>query len=191
MMAAEVEVGGIKFKGGGKVLVLLTALSSAGGILWGGFEFWKDYENLQQTVQNYSAPDLSGFDKRLAVQNETVAVIREEMDSVRLRVSEIQQIARDLREDVRSDTAKVYDGIGAVDRRSRSADTDTREAMRQAERALREITSAAIAAFDAKTRSAVERFEAKINAVDSKLEASEERQNRKLQRALDNPLLRQ
>ena len=39
---AEVEVGGIKFRGG-KIFVILTALTTAGGALWGGFEFYKDY----------------------------------------------------------------------------------------------------------------------------------------------------
>ena len=40
---AEVELpGGIKFKGG-KIFVILTALTTAGGALWGGFEFYKDY----------------------------------------------------------------------------------------------------------------------------------------------------
>ena len=33
---AEIEVGGIKFRGG-KIVVVLTALSTAGGALWGGF----------------------------------------------------------------------------------------------------------------------------------------------------------
>tara|TARA_R110000782_G_scaffold64991_1_gene132353 strand:+ start:866 stop:1462 length:597 start_codon:yes stop_codon:yes gene_type:complete len=197
---AEIEVGGIKFKGG-KILVVLTALSTAGGALWGGFEFWKDYEDLQQTVQEYTAPDLSGIRQELAVQNETVDAVMVEMASVRLRVGEIQQLARDLREDVRTDSVKLYSGISAVDRRSRDLDAETRESMRQAEKTIRDITSTAIAsfdaktmgasnAFDAKTTSAVERFDAKINTIDEKLDALEARLDRKLQRALDNPLLK-
>jgi len=174
----EVEVGGIKFKGG-KAVAVVMALSTVGGGLWAGFEFWKDYQDLQETVLSYTAPDLSGFDRRLAVQSETVEAVHKEMASVRLRVAEIQQLARDLREDVRSETAKVYDGIGAVDSRSRSADGDTRAAMRQAEKTLRDITS-----------SASERFDSKINGVDAKLDALEARLNKTLQRALDNPLLR-
>ena len=197
---AEIEVGGIKFKGG-KILVVLTALSTAGGALWGGFEFWKDYQDLQQTVQEYTAPDLSGIRQELAVQNETVDAVMAEMASVRLRVGEIQQLARDLREDVRTDSVKLYSGISAVDRRSRDLDAETRESMRQAEKTIRDITSTAIAsfdaktmgasnAFDAKTTSAVERFDAKINTIDEKLDALEARLDRKLQRALDNPLLK-
>tara|TARA_R110000744_G_scaffold43010_1_gene96591 strand:- start:526 stop:1062 length:537 start_codon:yes stop_codon:yes gene_type:complete len=175
---AEIEIGGIKFRGG-KIVLVLTALSTAGGALWGGFEFWKDYQKLQKTVSSYTAPDLSGFDKRLAVQNATVSAVRKEMQSVRLRVAEIQQLARDLRDDVRGDSTKLYDGIGAVDRRSRAADADTRAAMRQGEKTLRDITS-----------SASERFDNKINGVDAKLDALEARLNKTLQRALDNPLLK-
>jgi chromosome segregation ATPase len=197
---AEIEIGGVTFKGG-KILVVLTALSTAGGAMWAGFEFWKDYEDLQQTVQEYTAPDLSGIRQELAVQNETVDAVMAEMASVRLRVGEIQQLARDLREDVRTDSVKLYSGISAVDRRSRDLDAETRESMRQAEKTIRGITSTAIASFDAKTMgasnalddkttSAVERFDAKINTIDEKLDALEARLDRKLQRALDNPLLK-
>ena len=115
----------------------------------------------------------------MAVQNETVDAVTTEMASVRLRVAEIQQLSRDLREDVRSDSAKLYDAISAIDRRSRDADADTRAAMRQAEKTLRDITA-----------SASERFDSKINGVDAKLDALEARLNRTLQRALDNPLLK-
>ena len=61
---AEVEVGGIKFRGG-KIFVILAALSTAGGALWGGFEFYKDYLNMKEQIQNYVAPDLSEFDKEI------------------------------------------------------------------------------------------------------------------------------
>ena len=52
---AEVEVGGVKFKGG-KMMVLLTLLSTTGGALWAGFEFYKDYMDMREKIQEYSAP---------------------------------------------------------------------------------------------------------------------------------------
>jgi hypothetical protein len=101
------------------------------------------------------------------------------MASVRLRVGEIQQLARDLRDDQRNDSAKLYKSIGGVDRRSRQADADTRAAMRQAERTLRDITE-----------SASSRFDGKINGIDSKLNVFEKRLDKKLRDALNNPLLK-
>jgi len=175
---AEVEFGGVKFRGG-KMIAVVMALSTFVGGMYGAFEFYKDYMDMRSKIASYSAPDLSGIRQELAVQNETVDAVRKEMASVRLRVGEIQQLARDLRDDQRSDAAKIYKSIGGVDRRSRQADADTRAAMRQAERTLRGITS-----------SASQRFDAKISSVDTKLDALEATLNKRLQRALDNPLLK-
>tara|TARA_R110000787_G_scaffold85438_1_gene182253 strand:+ start:227 stop:775 length:549 start_codon:yes stop_codon:yes gene_type:complete len=177
-LMAEMQFAGVTFKGG-RLVAIVMALSTLGGGAWGVFEAYARYQAMEKKIASYSAPDLSGFDKRLAVQNETVEAVRKEMQSVRLRVAEIQTLARDLRDDQRSDSAKTYKAIGAVDRRSRAADADVRSAMRQAEKTLRDISS-----------SASERFDGKINSVDSKLDALEARLNKTLQRALDNPLLK-
>ena len=66
---AEVEYGGIKVSGG-KMLLILPLLGTIGGGLWAGFEFYKDYMNMRTKIESYTAPDLSGFDKKLAVLNE-------------------------------------------------------------------------------------------------------------------------
>jgi phage shock protein A len=175
---AEVEFAGVKFKGG-KMVAIIMALSTLVGGLYGGFEIYKDYMDMKEKISSYSAPDLSGIRQELAVQNETVESVRKEMASVRLRVGEIQQLARDLRDDQRNDSAKLYKSIGGVDRRSRQADADTRAAMRQAERTLRDITE-----------SASSRFDGKINGIDSKLNVFEKRLDKKLRDALNNPLLK-
>ena len=62
----EVEFAGVKFRGG-KIFVIITALSTLGGGLYAGFEFWKDYMDMKVKIEKYTAPYLSGFDKRLAV----------------------------------------------------------------------------------------------------------------------------
>jgi hypothetical protein len=95
---AEVEVGGIKFKGG-KLVVIFTLISTLGGGLWAGFEFYKDYMDMREKIESYTAPDLSGFDKKLAVMNKTMNGVTKQMDSVRTRVGEVQQIVRDTRQD--------------------------------------------------------------------------------------------
>ena len=42
---AEVEIGGISFKGG-KMLSVMLALTTAVGALYGGFEVYKDYMDI-------------------------------------------------------------------------------------------------------------------------------------------------
>ena len=197
---AEVEVGGVKFTGG-KMVAVVMGLSTAAGSIFAGAEIYARWVAMEEQIQSYTAPDLSGFDKKLAVMAKEMGGVSKQMTSMRLRVAEIQQLTRDLRDDVRSDTAKTYKEISAVDRRSRSADADTRAAMRQAEKLIRSIIAAssdrldakvnnAASTFDAKTSSAVTRFDAKINGIDSKLTVFERRQDKKLRDALANPMLK-
>ena len=58
---AEIEVGGIKFTGG-KMVAVLTALSSAAGIVWAGALFWGDYMDMKDKIDSYVAQDLHFFD---------------------------------------------------------------------------------------------------------------------------------
>lgn len=68
---AEIEIGGITFKGG-KMLAVGMALSTAVGVLYGGFEVYKDYTDMKEQIQEYVAPDLSDIHKTLAVLEESV-----------------------------------------------------------------------------------------------------------------------
>ncbi len=175
---AEVEFAGVKFKGG-KMVAVFLALSTLVGGLYGAFEVYKDYMDMKEKISSYSAPDLSGFDKKLAILDEKMGLLTQDMVSLRAGNQEIQVILRDTHQDVRDDATKLYDGMSAVEKRSRTLDAETREAMRQAESVIRSIIS-----------SASSRFDNKINGVDAKLDAFEKSQDKKLQRALDNPLLR-
>ena len=48
---AEIEFAGITFKGG-RIIVLLTALSTLGGGSWAAFEFYKDYMDMKEVIEN-------------------------------------------------------------------------------------------------------------------------------------------
>ena len=68
---AEVEIGGISFKGG-KMLAVVMALSTTVGALYGGFEIYKDYMDMKVMITEYEAPDLTDINLDLAVLHETI-----------------------------------------------------------------------------------------------------------------------
>jgi DNA anti-recombination protein RmuC len=164
--------------------------------------------DMKKQISSYRAPDMSGFDKKLALMRKTMGVVTKEMASVRTRVLEVQEIVRDTRQDTRSDAASLETAISAVDKRSRTLDSETRSALRQGEKTIRSIVSSANERFDAKvnsvtastrqseknmrdiTESATTRFDSKINGIDAKLNVFEKRQDKKLRDALNNPLLK-
>ena len=103
---AEVEFGGMKFKGG-KIFVILTLLSTLAGGLWGGFEFYKDYMNMREKIETYTAPDMSGFDKRLELTKQKLDMLENEISMILDEVTLVADVAKELKNDLKSDVRRI------------------------------------------------------------------------------------
>lgn len=105
----ELEFAGVKLKGS-KMLLILPLLGSLIGALWGGFVFYKDYLDMKEQILNYTAPDLSGFDKRLEV-------LESEIDSVLEEVTIVADVAKELKNDLRQDVRRIETIVEDVEQR--------------------------------------------------------------------------
>ena len=109
---AEIEVGGIKFTGG-KMVAVLTALSSAAGIVWAGALFWGDYMDMKEKIDSYVAPDMSHIEQQLAVQDERMSSIKEELEitlnTVNNELAFVSDDLRDLKSDTREGNKRLYE----------------------------------------------------------------------------------
>ena len=76
---AEIEYGGIKV-GGSKLLLIVPLIGTIIGGLWGGFEVYQRYLAMEEKIDGFVSPDLSGFDKSLAVLSEQMALITKEVE---------------------------------------------------------------------------------------------------------------
>ena len=107
---AEVEIAGMTFKGG-KMAIILTALSTLGGASWAGFEFYKDYMDMKDKIQTYVAPDLSDFDKRISIiesrMNDEISLFKEEMSVLKDEVKLISGVNRDMKIDLKNDIRRI------------------------------------------------------------------------------------
>ena len=165
----EVEYGGIKAKGG-RLFIIISLIGTIGGGLWGFFELVKRYETMEATISSYVAPDLSGFDKRLDV-------LKKEISGMKELVADAQGTARDMRTDLKSEIGGQSDQIDAIDKRSRADGLETRQAMRLAEKEVRDLIA-----------DTSKRWDDKLTKVDSQIEALETKIDKKIMKALENPL---
>jgi hypothetical protein len=121
---AEVSIGGISFKGG-KMMAIILALSSAVGALYGGFEMYKRFQDMSAAIEAYQEPDLSGFDKKIAlVESETNAQmeivlqkvdgLKSELDIVLEELGLISTISRELKDDLKADLRNVENDVRHV-----------------------------------------------------------------------------
>ena len=131
----EIEFAGVKFRGG-IMLIIITALSTLAGGLYGGFEFYKDYMNMRDKIETYVAPDLSGFDKKLAL-------VQSELDMVLEEVTLVADVAKELKNDLRGDVRRIEKIVEDVESRvkndSRELNTDISDAIKDIKQEMAEL----------------------------------------------------
>ena len=183
----EIEYGGIKATGG-KLFVIISLLGTVGAGLWGGFEFYKDYQDMKKQITSYVAPDLSKFDKKLEVLDVEVTttkqLIKSEISSIKTIVGEAQDTTRDIRTTMKTDINQFSDQIAAIDKRAREDGLETRTAMRNAENEVRALIADTSKRWDDK----LQKVDNKLQKVDNLMEMLETKLDKKITKALENPL---
>ena len=147
---AELDVGGVKVKGG-KGLGLLMAAATLIGALYGGFEVYKDYTDMKEKLSNL---DIGAIEAKNAV--------------LETKLEEAIDYVQDIKDDLRSDVIAVEKALGDVEQRIRLVESENRTSIQEAKKWFDERTA----------------------KVDEKLNALEERLNKRLRDALQNPLLK-
>ena len=177
---AKVEYKGIQISGT-KWIFVFPLLGTIIGGLWGGFELYKRYEDMEQQIQSYVAPDLSGFDKR-------IDVMRSEVNALKELVADAQETARDIRTDIKGEVNKQHDQIAAVDKRSRADSQETRTIIRNAEKNFGELEMGMLSTIRDLISDTSKRWDDKLTKVDTQIENLEKKIDKKITKALENPL---
>ena len=156
---AEFEFAGMTFKGG-KAAIVFTALSTLGGALWAGFEFYKDYMDMREIVANI---DVGVIEARNAV--------------IETKLDEAIDYTRDIKNSLKDD-------ITRIERVSDNASTRVKDMQTEIDQRLREVSDLT-RETEKDVRDTMREVENRIEAAMEKLENDLEE---KLQKALDNPL---
>jgi hypothetical protein len=116
--AYEFSIAGFKLKLNSAFLAMAIPIATTvGGAMWGAFEFYKDYTDMKAKIQKYVAPDLSTFDKRLAVIEENS--------------QKTTDYTRDIKNDIKQDLRRLEVVVEQVERTSKLAQRDSENDVRQ------------------------------------------------------------
>jgi len=110
-----ISIGGYEFTPA-KLMVAFTIVSSTLGGLYGAFEVYKDYQGMKKKIAEYVTPDLSVFDKRLAVVEENS--------------QKTADYTRDIKNDLRDDLRKMEKVVEQVERTSKQSQRETEQDVR-------------------------------------------------------------
>lgn len=175
------EFGGVKFKGG-KMMVLFTALSTLSGALWAGFEFYKDYMDMKEIVQNIDVQ---------AIENSNQQVILK-MDEQMTRIEAAIEYTRDIKSGLRDDIMSIETQVDRLEDQLRAQENEVREIIASAEERFENKRDALQNDYDRKANDLRDRNDSRMtdleDKVDRDLKELDERLSDRLQKALDNPL---
>jgi len=156
---AEIEFAGMTFKGG-KMMVVLAALSTLGGGLWGGFEFYKDYMDMKEIVENIDVDEIEARNREIEIKlEEAIAYTRDIKGSLRDDIIRIERVTD-------ATSGRMKDVQNDIDERLRNMTDLTRETEKDVRDTMRALE---------------DRIDAEMDKLDEELRET-------LQKALDNPL---
>ena len=186
-----ISIGGYEFTPA-KLMVAATIVSSSLGGLYGAFEVYKDYQGMKKKIAEYSAPDLSGFDKRLAVIEENSG--------------KTSDYTRDIKNDLKNDIRRNESVTEQIERSVKNVQRDTESEMREMRKAVREDLDRARAEatvirkdmeqarkeinseFSTARREMSTEFTTARREINREVETLKREVDNKIQKAMDNPL---
>jgi hypothetical protein len=156
---AEFEFGGMTFKGG-KMMVVLTALSTLGGAAWGGFEIYKDYMDMKEIIANIDTTAIENRNK----------LIEQKLTDALVQVDAAVDYSRTIKNDLRDDFNRMERNVDRIEDQNRILETKMEDMIDRADER-----------FDTKRDALVVDTDRKLQQLESRLDA-------KIQAFLDNPL---
>ena len=135
---AEFEFGGMTFRGG-KLMIVLTALSTAGGALWGGFEFYKDYMDMKEIIQNIDIESIqSANELQLQKLEDAIDYTRDIKDDLRQDIIRAEGVAEDASRRVKDIQDDIDARMREMETLNRETEKDVRDTMRETETRIEE-----------------------------------------------------
>jgi len=188
---SEVEYQGIKVKGG-KLLLIFPLLGTLAGAIWAGFEGYARWVAMEEKINEYVAPDLSGFTLKLEV-------LEERLTSIETLTESTEDNVRVIKTDLKNDMYKLQDNIDQIVEDNRELnrsvhskisdlETSTQYIIGDAGKNLNSLIQHASDRFDAKRTSIEESAQRRQDFLTEEMKSLEERFDVKLERALSNPL---
>jgi len=103
------------------------------GGLWGGFELYSRYLAMEEKIQTYVAPDLSGFDKRIELIQTEVDMIQKEMQMVLEEITLVADVAKEMKNDLRGDVRRIEKIVEDTEARVKDDSREFRDDMKDLE----------------------------------------------------------
>lgn len=162
------------------VSALVAVLGSILGALYGGFLM---YQKVEQAIE---------FVDQQQEYEEKIAGFEQRMEVIETKLDEAVDYTRDIKGDLRDDILSIEKTVDRVEDKTRETEAEVRAIVQNAEERFENKRDALQNDYDEKANRLQESSASRMDDLESKVERElkdlENRLNKKVQRALDNPL---
>lgn len=164
-----ISIGGYAFTPA-KLMIAGTLVSTILGGLYGAFEVYKDYQSMKEAITTYVAPDLSEINKKLEV-------LEKEMSATRETVTQATEYTNNIKNDLKSDIRRVENTVETVERSVKQSIRETDINIKDVQTELRQTRKEVTTELNTTKKE-----------MDLAIKETNSTVDKKIQKALDNPL---
>ena len=167
---ATIEYAGVKASGS-KLLLVIPLVTALGGGLWGGFEFYKDYMDMKEIIAN--------------IDTQAIEAKQNQIDQ---QLSDAIDYSRDIKNGLRDDIVRLERIIDKMEDDVNGVETKTRQLLDDAEKRFETKRDDLLNQYVAQKDMLIRENTANKELLQTKVDQLKQDMEKKLQRALDNPL---
>lgn len=181
---AEFEFGGATFRGG-KMFAILTALSTLGGGAYGAFEFYKDYTDMKEIIQNIDTSAIAARNDIIETKlEEAIDYTRDIKDGLKADIIKLESVLDRLEDKVDISEVRVKDTQSSIEGTLDGIRSEMNVVQKDVTASIREI-EATVRASEKDVR---ETMRETVTNIELQMDRLDSDVRQRIQEALDNPL---
>ena len=182
---ADMEVGGVKFSGFGKIGIAVTALSTLAGSAYVGYEFYFDYLDLREVVQEIDIDEIKAQNELVLTKlDDAIVYTRDIKNNLRDDLLKLEGYIDKLETKIETSSERIKTTQSSIDLVLEDVLNQMNEVQKDVTTSIREVESL-IRESEKDVRDTMRET---VNNVEADMGKLEDQLNERLQEALDNPL---
>ena len=182
---ADMEVGGVKFSGFGKIGIAVTALSTLAGSAYVGYEFYFDYLDLREVVQEIDIDEIKASNElTISKLEDAIVYTRDIKNNLRDDLLKLEGYIDRIDSKVDKSNESIKKTQGSIDAVLEDVLNEMNQVQKDVTASIREVESL-IRESEKDVRDTLRETEGRVDQSMSNLESE---MKERLQELLDNPL---
>jgi len=182
---ADMEVGGVKFSGFGKIGIAVTALSTLAGSAYVGYEFYFDYLDLREVVQEIDIDEIKASNElTISKLEDAIVYTRDIKNNLRDDLLKLEGYIDRMDGKIDTSNQNIKETQGSIDAVLEDVLNEMNQVQKDVTASIREVESL-IRESEKDVRDTMRETESRI---ETDLDALETKLQEQIQEALDNPL---